>query len=101
MNKPKLTAVLVLVVSAAAVRANAQAVGFSAGVGGTKLTEWSDFLGTSIHSVALDGRVSVSLTDRFALEPGLVARHVGGDSIVTPPFIGLVVGGVQRRVVST
>jgi hypothetical protein len=28
----------------------------------------------------------------------LTTRHVDGDSFVTPPFIGLVGGGVQRRV---
>jgi hypothetical protein len=27
-------------------------------------------------------------------------RHIGGDTFVTPPFIGLVGGGIQRRVSS-
>ncbi len=69
MNKPKLTILLALILSASAASSQAQVVSLIGGIGGARLPAGGDFWGDGVRGAAIDASVSVALNDRFALEP--------------------------------
>jgi hypothetical protein len=108
MMKPKLIGRVVLLVSALAVRAQAQTVELSVGVGGANVTSGSDWWGRGVHSPAVDGKVGFAFNDRFAIESFVTYGHrsvpvagyapfvSGGDTQITEGLYGVV---VRQRVV--
>lgn len=69
MDKPKLTVLLVLVISAHAAAARAQALEISAGVGAARVDSGNDFWwGRGVSSPAVDGKLAFAFNDRFAVE---------------------------------
>ena len=111
MNKPKLTVLLGLLISAQAATARAQAVEFSAGLGAARVESGNDFWwGRGVNSPEVDGKLGFAFNDRFAVESFLTygRRSIpaseysplisGGDTQVTEGLYGVV---LRQRVVGS
>jgi hypothetical protein len=110
MNKPKLAALGLLLISALAVRAGAQTLEIGAGLGAARVEGASDWWGRAVRSPALDGTIGFAFNDRFAIESFLtygrrsvsVAEYAplvaGGDTHITEGLYGVV---VRQRVLGS
>jgi hypothetical protein len=103
MDKPKLTTLAALLISAIALPATAQTLEIGVGAGATRVESGSDWWGRGLRSPALDGTIAVAFNDRFAIESFLtygrrsvsVAEYgplvAGGDTQITEGLYGVVV----------